>query len=212
MRNRVPIPKHVANGKATRNGKAHNGPSTTVCDGADTTKPTPQPAPKPPAQPAPTAERTANGQFAKGNKCSLGNPFARRLGALRSAFLNAVTDADVGAVVRKLADLAASGDVQAAALFLSYAVGKPLPAVNPDRLDLDGFAIMDAIPTRARAVVAMYNAVDPIVLAALSQSLIPNELIPPDLDALTAALKRMDKHDASRVSAEEDARIGKPVG
>ena len=47
---------------------------------------------------------------------SPGNPFARQTAALRQALLDAVT---------------------AARLVLSYVLGKPGPAVNPDRLDAD---------------------------------------------------------------------------
>ena len=170
MNNR--IPKHVAKGHAARNGHASNRPSTAVCDGVPDAKPAVKPsaqsAPKPPnAKPAADAGRATNGQFAKGNKCSLGNPFARRIGALRTAFLNAVTDADVAAVARKLAELAASGDVQAAALFLAYAVGKPTQAVNPDRLDLDEFAVVDATPTKARVMATMLEAIAPAAAAEL---------------------------------------------
>ena len=37
-----------------------------------------------------TSGRKSNGQFAEGNKCGTGNPYARRVARLRSALLDAV--------------------------------------------------------------------------------------------------------------------------
>jgi hypothetical protein len=45
-----------------------------------------------------TNGRTPRGQFAKGNPGGPGNPYARRTAALRSALLDAVTEADIRAV------------------------------------------------------------------------------------------------------------------
>jgi hypothetical protein len=57
-----------------------------------------------------------------------------------------VTDEDVAAVARRLHHLAMLGDVQAAQVYLSYAIGKPRPAVEPDRLDLDEVALWREAP------------------------------------------------------------------
>jgi hypothetical protein len=100
-----------------------------------------------------------------------------------------------------------SGDVQAAALFLSYAVGKPLPAVNPDRLDLDEFAIVDSAPTLARTAAVMLSAMDPSLVVALVRS-----IIPADQDATIDAIKKLNTSTARTLLAEQDARVGKPAG
>jgi hypothetical protein len=207
MRNQTPtaIPKRTANGQTIRNGRPSNGPSTPVCDGETDTKPTAKPpstpAPKPQdTKPAANADRAASGQFAKGNRCSLGNPFARRLGALRSAFLNAVTDAEVAAVARKLADLAVSGDVQAAALFLSYAVGKPTVAMNPDALDLNEFALLDAAPTTSRVLANLVDTVDPAAAVELIRLAI---MAQPDVQ------KHVFKAVQMRVLEETKSRVGR---
>jgi hypothetical protein len=104
---------------------------------------------------APAPGHTESGRFALGNKLGKGNPFARRLGKLRSAFLDAVTDADVAAVARKLQDLAMAGDVAAATLYLSYALGKPVKVVDVDRLDLDELSIGEAAPSVASLIVTL---------------------------------------------------------
>src|SRR4051812_31438869 len=95
------------NGVAERNGHSRcrkpatvPAPLPPVSDGGATTEP-----------PAAAAGRTTTGQFARGNPSGRGNPFARRLGALRTAFLDAVGPEDVAAVARRLRAAAVAGDV-----------------------------------------------------------------------------------------------------
>ena len=47
-----------------------------------------------------TNGRTPRGQFATGNPGGPGNPYARRTAALRSALLDAVTEADIRAIAK----------------------------------------------------------------------------------------------------------------
>lgn len=194
-------PKPSANGHATPNGQSLIGPSTAVSDGETNGKP--EAKQKPPETPAANTGRTANGRFTLGNLYSKGNPFARRLGALRSAFLNAVTDADVTAVARKLAELAAAGDVQAAALFLSYAVGKPLSAVNPDALDLNEFALLDAAPTASRVCANLLDTVDPAAAVKMLRLILTTHS---DADKVH---KHVFKSSKMRTLEETQARVGK---
>jgi len=90
------------------------------------------------ASPEPTCGtgRNSNGQFAKGNRFGPGNPFARQVAGLRKALLDRVTAEDIQAIAEKLLQLAKAGDVAAAKLLLSYTIGKPQPAVEPDHLDV----------------------------------------------------------------------------
>ena len=94
---------------------------------------------EPGPRPAPSATvvnglggRTPAGTFTAGNRFGRGNTFNRRLGQMRSAFLNAVTEEDVALVAKKICDLAKSGDLAAAGLFLQCAAGKPANPVEPD--------------------------------------------------------------------------------
>lgn len=79
------------------------------------------------ASPSPTAvvERGANGQFLAGNRAARGNPHAKRVNQLRSAFFRAVSRDDIAAVVQKVVESARAGDLGAAALLFQYAIGKP---------------------------------------------------------------------------------------
>src|SRR5205814_7807420 len=79
--------------------------------------------------------RDAQGRFAPGNAGGPGNPFARRVAELRREFLAEATGEDLRAVCRALLARAQGGDVAAAQLALSYLLGKPERAVDPDTLD-----------------------------------------------------------------------------
>ena len=82
-----------------------------------------------------TSGRDPRGRFAAGNPGGPGNPFARRVGALRSALVKCVQEEDIAAVARALIEKARNGDIAAAKLLFGYVLGKPSEAVNPDRLD-----------------------------------------------------------------------------
>jgi hypothetical protein len=89
-------------------------------------------APKPP-----TEGRDADGRFAVGNRLGKGNPHARRMAALRQAFLTAATEERMKQLGEKLYAAAIGGDWQAAKLFLLFVVGRPANTVDPDALDRD---------------------------------------------------------------------------
>jgi len=127
---------------------AHPFPNGRPAAASQASRPPQQPtsdAPVPPAAPpgptaansAPTepAGRDSSGRFCRGNKGGPGNPFARKTAALRQALLDTVTAEDLQAIVRQLIQKAKEGDVSAARLVLSYTVGKPDKAVDPDNVD-----------------------------------------------------------------------------
>jgi hypothetical protein len=86
---------------------------------------------------APESDRQKNGQFAPGNMGGPGNPHARQVAALRREILKQVTPEELALVVTQILFKARGGDLAAAKLILQYAVGKPAPAVDPDRLEID---------------------------------------------------------------------------
>jgi hypothetical protein len=67
--------------------------------------------------------RDGSGRFAAGNPGGPGNPYARRVAALRSALVGAVTVDDMCELARGLLEKAKAGDMTAARLLLSYTVG-----------------------------------------------------------------------------------------
>ena len=71
-----------------------------------------------------TNGHTPNGKFAPGNKHGKGNPHIDRVAKLRVAMLSAVTEKAMKNVIKKLIELAESGDIKAIALLLDRTVGK----------------------------------------------------------------------------------------
>ncbi len=74
------------------------------------------------------ARRDRRGHFASGNPGGPGNPHAAQVARLRSAMLEAVSEADIKAVARRLVKLALEGDVPAIRELLLRTIGKPLEA------------------------------------------------------------------------------------
>jgi hypothetical protein len=78
-----------------------------------------------------TNGRTPRGQFAKGNPGGPGNPYARRTAALRSALLDAVTEADIRAIAKALVKRARDGEVPAVRELLDRLLGRPGDVQEP---------------------------------------------------------------------------------
>lgn len=87
-------------------------------------------------QPSPngTDGRDKSGRFTKGNPGGPGNPRARQVGALRSAFLDAVTPEDIQVAVRQLIAKSRGGDLPAIKELLDRVLGK---ANQPMELSVD---------------------------------------------------------------------------
>jgi hypothetical protein len=94
-------------------------------------------APEPPPEPTEKCSegRDKRGHFNLGNPGGPGNPYARQVAALRKAMLDAVTAEDIRAVAQALLARAKEGDSAAARLLLSYTLGRPAAAADPDTLD-----------------------------------------------------------------------------
>ena len=91
--------------------------------------------------------RNKRGQFTKGNSYGRGNPFARRVASLRSALYDAVTEDDIRDIGRRLIQQSRAGDLAAAKLLLSYVLGKPAHAVDPDQLDAEEWRLAKEMPS-----------------------------------------------------------------
>jgi hypothetical protein len=134
------------------------------------------PAAPPAATPAdapPPAGRDASGRFTRGNRGGPGNPFARRTAGLRKAFCNALTQRQMRQLARSLHERALEGDTAAARLLLSYGVGRPGTAADPDTLDRHEMAVFAAAPEMLIEFQTCYRALTPPVLAELARGLLP---------------------------------------
>jgi hypothetical protein len=102
------------------------------------------------------------GRFVAGNRAAKGNPHARRMASVRQAFADAISENDIKQLARKLYQRAVDGgDIAAAQLVLGFVCGKPGPTPDPDRLDQDEFAILDAWPTVAQVMRGLLDSADP---------------------------------------------------
>jgi hypothetical protein len=90
----------------------------------------------------PAPERDARGRFVRGNIGGPGNPFARQTAALRKAFLSQCTEEYMLKLAATVMAKSLEGDMAAAKLALTYFVGKPTEATNPDRLDVEEWKLM----------------------------------------------------------------------
>ena len=76
-------------------------------------------------EPADATGRGTDGKFATGNAFGKGNPVQRHAQRLRQLFVTAVSEQDIRDIVLKLVELAKAGDIAAANLLLTRALGKP---------------------------------------------------------------------------------------
>ncbi len=127
---------------------------------------------------------------------------------MRSAFLDSTSADDVQVLARRLLADALAGDTAAAALWLSYAVGKPRAAVDPDALDLDEFKLIFQSPTKARLLAGLMDLVPPAAAVELLRDL---DLLPADGEAaLGKVLEAGRDKDVLRITAaERKAKVGK---
>ncbi len=77
----------------------------------------------------------ATGRFVAGNPGGPGNPYAARVGELRSALLGAVSPGDLAAIAKRLVAAAKGGDVAAAKVLFERVLGRPLEADILERLE-----------------------------------------------------------------------------
>lgn len=81
--------------------------------------------------------RAADGKFTAGNAGGPGNPHARHCARMLALLRTCVTDEDMVAIIRTLVEMAKEKDTSAAKILLSYKIGKPTEAPNPDLIDRD---------------------------------------------------------------------------
>ena len=87
---------------------------------------------------APThTDRMPDGRFARNNPGGPGNPHARHCARMLALLRASISDDEMVAIIRALVTQARAGDVSAAKLLMSYNLGKPAPAPNPDEIDRD---------------------------------------------------------------------------
>ena len=79
--------------------------------------------------------RDSGGRFTTGNAGGPGNPYARRVGQLRSALLDAVSDEDIRRTIEAIVAQARDGDIVAARILFDRILGPPIAADVVARLE-----------------------------------------------------------------------------
>jgi hypothetical protein len=77
----------------------------------------------------------------------------------------------VTGVARKVRDQALAGDVAAGKVLLSYVVGKPAPAADPDRLDLDELQLLLERPFAVQLLLHAIEGVEPAAAVAFRRDI-----------------------------------------
>jgi hypothetical protein len=125
------------------------------------------------SMPTPEAGRNAQGRFVKGYRGGPGNPFARRIAALRTAILDTVSEADIRSIVLRLRLQAQAGDLASIKLLLLYALGKPSEQVDPDTLDAQEWQTYQHGLVRPEEVTALMHRLPPELVVGLVRILLP---------------------------------------
>ncbi len=79
--------------------------------------------------------RDGSGRFAAGNAGGPGNPYAQRVGKLRSALLDAVNEDDLRGVIAALVEKAKDGNVAAAKILFNRCLGPPIASDILERIE-----------------------------------------------------------------------------
>ena len=157
-----------------------------------------------------------NGRFGKGNEFDANIPYARHVASLRTALAEAVTPDDVRAIAARLVASSRNGDNTATKLLFQYVLGKPQPAVDPDRLAIEAFRTLQqsAVPPELVAHIAggvplpLVLELVPLLLAAKAGEL--GAFIKSECERMDAKERRREERRQARAERKRQPREGAP--
>jgi hypothetical protein len=117
--------------------------------------------------------RDARGRFAAGYQGGPGNPFVRRLAALRRDLLTADGDEDIRAIARQLLQQAHGGDLPAINTLFRSALGRPAPVADPDALAVSEWQTCKQTLVRPEEVTGLLRRLPPAVVLDLLRLVLP---------------------------------------
>jgi hypothetical protein len=154
--------------------------------------------------------RDTHGRFAKGNAGGPGNPFARQVAALRRALLASVTERDLDDVARELLRQAKEGSLAAAKLLLSYTLGKPAAAVDPDTLDLQEWELFRRLPDPSAEMAAAPQRLGLPVALTYMRAALP-KIADTQRVMMLDGLKKMEAQDRAKADARQKRKEKAPA-
>jgi hypothetical protein len=128
---------------------------------------------KPAGQPETQAGRASNGRFRKGCSGGPGNPYTRQTAQMRKVMLETVSEDDLRDITKKLVEKAKEGDLGASKLVLSYVVGKPTVAADPDQMDVEEFDLFTKEAKSRVQVMTPINGVPASFALELLRTIVP---------------------------------------
>jgi hypothetical protein len=152
--------------------------------------------------------RDEKGRFRKGNPGGPGNPFGRQVAKLRQIALEAVSEEDLRAIMEVLKEKARQGDIAAIKLLLSYTVGKPQPAVNPDTLDQEELlTILKNHSAPADAIESVVQGTPVELLLKMLRAMLPGLLADKASTAAQTLAESEEEEEDDEPTAEETAEF-----
>jgi hypothetical protein len=155
----------------------------------------------------PRAERDANGRFVKGNAGGPGNPFARKVAALRKALVDSVTADDIRALFTMLLKRAKTGDTAAAKLLFQYALGKPGAAADPDRVDIDEWRLMQEKSRPPQEMAGVVGGMPAELATRMSKIVWPCAIEENFERPMRDGIDALDRRDAARKKHGAEAEL-----
>ena len=152
--------------------------------------------------------REANGRFAPGNPGGPGNPYARKVAELRKEMVNFVSADDLKHIVFAIKMKAERGDISAARLLFQYVLGKPLPATDPDRLDVDEWQKLQEQARPPREMSEVMNGVPAQVASDVTRIAWPCKVEKNFAEPLRAGIKVLDELDAQQAKDKRPSGNG----
>jgi hypothetical protein len=101
--------------------------------------------------------RDAGGRFPKGNAGGPGNPHARHCANMLTLFRSCIDPERLEALIKVLYDKAYAGDLGAIKLIISYSIGKPPHAPQPDGIEHDEWKRFQEAAVRQQAVTELLS-------------------------------------------------------
>ncbi|CAN5156206.1 hypothetical protein BH10PLA2_BH10PLA2_26900 [soil metagenome] len=101
--------------------------------------------------------RDAGGHFPKGNAGGPGNPHARHCANMLTLFRSCIDAQRLEALIKVLYDKAYAGDLGAIKLIVSYSIGKPTHAPQPDGIEHDEWKRFQETAVRQQAVTELLS-------------------------------------------------------
>ncbi len=126
----------------------------------------PEPMPKPASKKAkakdaspgePKKDRDAKGKFVKGNPGGPGNPYARKIAALRQSLIKHLGPRELYEIVRLLVGQAMCGNIESTKVLFQYVIGKAPDAPDPDGVNLAEWQQYVDNPATAEAVTKLLD-------------------------------------------------------